>query len=264
VEQPVEYWEDSVSFAFPVPAIAALEIVALRTPSHTRTVAAHGASSPIRQTKVCFCITSGHANRRFEGILRHKSEPHASSGIAVSRRSSSLACTDDDADSRISFHGIRAAIAGSVNDARPRAAEAAHAEHGPPHQRGARSSLPIIVARDGCCTCDSGSEFIETRVATSSAVIALIGRNWVRVTDRMGRRRIDDSSDVVRVEIAAAIRHRIPLFPVLVQSAPVLRPEELAEDIRTLAVHSPLELSPASWAAGVDRLLKELDKAMKK
>jgi len=48
---------------------------------------------------------------------------------------------------------------------------------------------------------------------------------------------------MVRVEVAAALRQKIPVIPVLVRDAEMPSAEELAEDIRPFARRNGIELS---------------------
>jgi hypothetical protein len=69
---------------------------------------------------------------------------------------------------------------------------------------------------------------------------------------------------LLQVEIAAALKQNVPVIPILVQNAAMPIADELPEDIRNLAFHSGLKLSPEFWKAGVERLLRDLDKVMAK
>lgn len=37
-------------------------------------------------------------------------------------------------------------------------------------------------------------------------MLVMIGRNWMRITDTQGNRRLDDPADHIRAEIAAALK----------------------------------------------------------
>src|SRR5262245_40459360 len=47
---------------------------------------------------------------------------------------------------------------------------------------------------------------IEKAVASSHVLIAVIGRDWLDIRDQDGKRRLDDPTDFVRLEIAAALQ----------------------------------------------------------
>jgi hypothetical protein len=105
--------------------------------------------------------------------------------------------------------------------------------------------------------------FISEQLQHCSAVLVMIGRNWTTITDQHGQRRLENAADHVRVEIALALKQQVPLIPVLVQNASMPHVDELPDDIRPLAFYNGLKLSPEFWRAGVERLIKELDRVMK-
>jgi hypothetical protein len=110
-----------------------------------------------------------------------------------------------------------------------------------------------------------GADFVDhvsEQVASCRAAIVMIGRNWLEATDKRGRRRLDNPDDLVRAEIAAALKQKIPVIPVLVQNAEMPTAEDLTEDIRPLARRNGIELRHTEWRTGVERLLKELDRVM--
>jgi TIR domain len=106
-------------------------------------------------------------------------------------------------------------------------------------------------------------EHVSEQLAECAAVIVMIGRQWLAITDKRGRRRLDLADDLVRVEIASALARKIPVVPVLVQGAEVPSAEELPDVIRPLSRRNGIDLSGAAWKSGVERLIKELDRVMK-
>jgi hypothetical protein len=67
-----------------------------------------------------------------------------------------------------------------------------------------------------------GDDFVEviTRaVGSCDVLLALIGDQWLTVTDVNGRRRIDDPDDFVRLEIQAALTRNVRIIPILVDGA---------------------------------------------
>ena len=55
------------------------------------------------------------------------------------------------------------------------------------------------------------TEVIERTVGSCDVLIALIGRQWLTVTDSQGGQRLDDPNDFVRNEIATALKRGIHL-----------------------------------------------------
>lgn len=107
-----------------------------------------------------------------------------------------------------------------------------------------------------------GIDFVDhvtEQISRCSAVIVMIGRQWLTVKDKKRRRRLDSEDDLVRAEIRAALQQKIPVIPVVVQSGSMPDPDDLPEDIRPLARRNGIYLRSAQWRDGVDRLLRELD-----
>jgi TIR domain len=59
------------------------------------------------------------------------------------------------------------------------------------------------------------AEVISQVVSSCEVLLAVIGPRWLTVTDEDGRRRLDDPDDLVRLEIAAALKRDIRVIPVL-------------------------------------------------
>ncbi len=67
-----------------------------------------------------------------------------------------------------------------------------------------------------------GVNFVETvrlAIGECDGLVAIIGSDWLQVSDATGARRLDDPTDLVRLEIATALERGIPVIPVLVQGA---------------------------------------------
>jgi hypothetical protein len=79
---------------------------------------------------------------------------------------------------------------------------------------------------------------IDEHVGSCDVLLALIGRNWLHAADKEGRRRRDGPEDLVRLEIAAALRRDIPVIPVLVQGAAMPSKRELLPDLEVWAWHN--------------------------
>jgi hypothetical protein len=103
------------------------------------------------------------------------------------------------------------------------------------------------------------SEAIDNAVGSSDALIALIGDHWLTITDDAGRRRIDNSNDLLRLEIETALRRGIPIIPVLVNTATIPREEDLPPSIKPLARRQALRISHDRFRSDVTLLLEELE-----
>jgi hypothetical protein len=92
---------------------------------------------------------------------------------------------------------------------------------------------------------------IETSVGSAELLLAVIGPQWIGAVDDRGRRRIDESADFVRQEIAAGFQHKLRIIPVLVRGARMPREDELPEPLKALAGRQAVELTDARWESDV-------------
>jgi TIR domain len=106
-------------------------------------------------------------------------------------------------------------------------------------------------------------DHVRTVIDRCSAVIVMIGTQWLTITDESGQRRLDDPDDPVRMEVAAALQQKhIGVIPVIVQNASLPSPKDLPADIRLLARRNCIQLQPEQWDEGVERLLRALKPTM--
>jgi DNA-binding XRE family transcriptional regulator len=105
-------------------------------------------------------------------------------------------------------------------------------------------------------------DHVREQIAKCSAVIVMIGKQWLTMKDKKRRRRLDSEDDLVRAEIRAALQQKIPVIPVVVQNAAMPVADDLPDDIRLLARRNGVALRHDQWTDGVGRLLKELDRVM--
>jgi WD40 repeat protein len=110
-----------------------------------------------------------------------------------------------------------------------------------------------------------GDDFVEditAAVQSCEVLLALIGTRWLTATGRDGRRRLDDPSDFVRVEIEAALTRGVRVIPVLVEGAQMPHADELPASLATLTRRQALELSPSRFDLDTQRLLGVLERTI--
>jgi hypothetical protein len=96
--------------------------------------------------------------------------------------------------------------------------------------------------------------YIAEQVGACDVLIALIGPHWLSAQDELGRRRLDDQKDYLRLEIAAALTRNIPVVPVLVGDAAVPPEDRLPEPLKPLSRRQAFTLNDTYWAADCQRL----------
>lgn len=106
-----------------------------------------------------------------------------------------------------------------------------------------------------------GADFLKTleeAVAVCDVLIAVIGPQWLTLSDESGGRRIDRWNDFVRFEIASAIKQGKLVVPVLVGQARMPSPAELPDDIAALSHRNAVELSHKRFGHDVEQLVSAL------
>jgi len=101
---------------------------------------------------------------------------------------------------------------------------------------------------------------IESALAGCDACVVLIGRNWLTIKDAEGRPRLEDPTDFVRLEVEAAVRRGITIFPVIVDRASPPPADALPPDMRSLAGRQAIELTNERWNYDVSRLVLSLER----
>lgn len=103
---------------------------------------------------------------------------------------------------------------------------------------------------------------IRAAVESCDVLLALIGGQWLSVTDRNGQRRIDRPDDYVRLELEAALSREILVIPILAGASRMPSAEELPDSLVTLAHRQAHTLDPVHFDSDVDELLAVLDQAL--
>ncbi len=106
-----------------------------------------------------------------------------------------------------------------------------------------------------------GADFAKVLISTlelTDAVVVLIGEDWLTLTDENGNRRIDAADDWVAMEIAAALKAQIPVYPVLVGDTPMPRADDLPDALKALARFNAITITDNRWDADIARLSKVL------
>jgi hypothetical protein len=99
---------------------------------------------------------------------------------------------------------------------------------------------------------------IDKNLSSCSVLLSLIGPQWLDVKDESGNRRLDNSTDLVRLETATALRRDIAVIPILVRGARMPKPEELPDDLKDLAYRNSAELTHVRWDSDVEVLIRKL------
>lgn len=78
-------------------------------------------------------------------------------------------------------------------------------------------------------------EYLEKQVSVCEVLLVIIGPHWLDIRDVNGRRRLDNPSDFVRIEIESGLKRKdILVVPVLVQGATMPLAQDLPPSLREL------------------------------
>ena len=112
---------------------------------------------------------------------------------------------------------------------------------------------------------EPGDDFVEriqSAVGSCEVLLALIGPQWLTVTDANGGRRIDDPQDFVRIEVETALnRDDVRVIPILVDNAKMPSPQELPSGLARLTRRQAVEINPVNF--DTRRLLRVLSDTLR-
>lgn len=103
------------------------------------------------------------------------------------------------------------------------------------------------------------THFVIQTVESSDVLLAIIGREWLSITDKDGRRRIDDPKDLLRVEITAALDKKLLVIPVTVDGAEIPKVEDLPDPLKPLAGNQQWQMRNNGWDEDLKKLCSWLD-----
>jgi glycerophosphoryl diester phosphodiesterase len=112
---------------------------------------------------------------------------------------------------------------------------------------------------------EPGDDFVEriqSAVGSCEVLLALIGPQWLTVTDANGVRRLDDPQDFVRLEVETALtRDDVRVIPILVDNAKMPSPQELPSGLARLTRRQAVEINPVNF--DTRRLLRVLNDTLR-
>ncbi len=102
---------------------------------------------------------------------------------------------------------------------------------------------------------------LDQAVSQCDVLLVVIGEKWLEVRHRdgprQGTRRLDDTSDFVRIEIQSALARGIPVIPVLVGRAGMPTEQDLPDGLKDLAYRNAVEVrSGRDYNDQVERLIR--------
>jgi CHASE2 domain-containing sensor protein len=112
----------------------------------------------------------------------------------------------------------------------------------------------VFLDTDTIAPGDDFPRVLEERLSATHVLLAVIGPRWLTIANERGRR-LDQTDDYVRREIAAALTRGTGLIPVLVGGARVPPAEELPEPLRLLATRNAATIDDAKFERDFELLV---------
>lgn len=97
-------------------------------------------------------------------------------------------------------------------------------------------------------------EQVAAALRRMRVMVVVIAPGWLTATDHKGNRRLDDPTDLHRIEIRTAIELGKPVVPILVGGAAMPRRDQLPEDIQQFGQSLAIEISDHHWDTDTERL----------
>jgi hypothetical protein len=99
-------------------------------------------------------------------------------------------------------------------------------------------------------------------VGRCDVLLTIIGRQWS--AGEVGKRRLDDVRDFVRIELEAALRRGIPVVPVLVQGSSLPSGADLPETLQSLVYRNGMPVRPdPDFHQDMDKLIRGIEGYLK-
>lgn len=105
-------------------------------------------------------------------------------------------------------------------------------------------------------------EVIAKSLDNCDVMLAMIGPDWMALSEDKKTSRLHDTHDWVRQEIASALRRNIRVVPVLLEGAEMPKEEDLPEDLKPLLRRQSYEISNKRWQYDTQELIKVLKKTL--
>lgn len=101
---------------------------------------------------------------------------------------------------------------------------------------------------------------LDQALASCAVMLVVIGPRWATLTDREGRRRLDQPGDWIRIEVARALERNVRLIPVMLEDTPLPDVAALPPELRGLVRRQTLPLSDGRWKGDVQKLVEALER----
>ena len=106
---------------------------------------------------------------------------------------------------------------------------------------------------------------ITDALAHSDILLAIVGPRWAGRSGRAGGARIDDESDLVRIEIEMALQRGISVIPVLLGATKMPSAEHVPEALKDFVFRQAVRVDPGrDFEHHLDGLTREIDRTLER
>jgi hypothetical protein len=109
---------------------------------------------------------------------------------------------------------------------------------------------------------DNFEDALRKSLDTCKILLAIIGPEWTTMVDQSGRRRLDSTDDLLRMEVSTALAKGLRVIPVLIGGAEMPDIAVLPEELKPLARRQALEIRHTRFSADVDALAQAIAASM--
>jgi hypothetical protein len=103
-------------------------------------------------------------------------------------------------------------------------------------------------------------EHIQNAILQNDLLLAVVGPNWTGPNET-GTARIEEETDLVRIEVETAMKAHIPVIPLLVNGAPMPKAEDLPDSLKDFAFKNAAPVdSGRDFHLHMDRLVRSINR----
>ena len=106
-----------------------------------------------------------------------------------------------------------------------------------------------------------GEDFVDAlgqAISSCEVVLVIIGPQWANITDEMGRKRLEDPHDFVRLEVLSALERNVRVVPVLVHGAEMPSAEDLPPELEPLTRRNAFDIRHRHFDTDTGSLVEKL------
>ena len=105
-------------------------------------------------------------------------------------------------------------------------------------------------------------EHIQNAILQNDLLLAVVGPNWTGPNET-GTARIEEETDLVRIEVETAMKAHIPVIPLLVNGAPMPKAEDLPDSLKDFAFKNAAPVdSGRDFHLHMDRLVRSINRLL--